>query len=228
MILLSNISFNGLVNAIWKMIKFLIAAFVRFLNSLADEEAEPMMEEEEKEIINDDMRMEEVAGEPSEFMLLLSEILYYAAVIVMISAIIALVIYSLYRLYRYFYQKKFSVSKEEEIEFISPFQKENMSIYENRKTSKRKFFAIFTKTNNEKIRKHYYKAIVNHAKSEEVLPYLAPIQLSKYAFTSDNPIIKETSDPKKETELTNLYEKARYSDEECSKAEVQSVKNLLK
>jgi hypothetical protein len=210
------------------MIKFFIAAFVRFLSSLAEDETEPIMEEEEKEIINDDMGMEEVAGEPSEFMIFLSEILYYAAVIVIITAIIILIIYSLYRLYRYFYQKKFSVSKEEKIEFISPFQKENTSIYENRKTSKRKFLAIFTKTNNERIRKHYYKAIVNHAKSEEVLPYLAPIQLSKYAFTSDNPILKETSDPDKESELTNLYEKARYSDEECSKTEVMSVKNLLK
>lgn len=55
------------------------------------------------------------------------------------------------------------------------------------------------------------------------MKYNTPADLSQYAIVADN---QKTEELKKEKEasLTDLYEKARYSKEECSKEEAQSVR----
>lgn len=77
------------------------------------------------------------------------------------------------------------------------------------------FIKTFSLSNNEKIRKYYYKAVIHNLSTKKITKDMTPSQLSAIVNADQADL------------LTSYYEKARYSPWECSHEEVQSVKNLL-
>lgn len=207
----------------------LLIRLMRYLLSfLRFEEPADMSEPEEEE----QMTVEDYPiPEPSRLMEIIQEIFQWVAAILVIASIIALIMYSLYQIYQYFYQKSEGEVKDK-IEFLSPFtQKER--IKRQRETMFRK---LLGRSNNALMRKFYAQAIsASLAPNTRLDKSLTPTQLS--GFIVPDPV--EASDtlteeaqvmtPKnKKKQITEFYEKARYSNEECSKDEVQFFKKLLK
>lgn len=230
MLISSQFSLKGLLDAIWGLIKPILKAFFGYLANLPKEPAGQKKVKEE--VVNNygSALIEEIPKKPSKILIAIGQFFYNFVIVASIAALILLFLYGIYRLYKYFYEKKFEPKKKEEKkEFITLYEDEELDSKDQEViTTKRRFLGFLFKSNNDKIRKHYYKAIVNNTKQKEKLRYLVPRQLSKYAFTQDNPIMKEETDQEKEARLTELYEKARYSNKECSKEEWHSVKNMLK
>ena len=80
------------------------------------------------------------------------------------------------------------------------------------------------------IRKSFAKAVSVNTKGNKALSAsLTPSQLSEYAIgqTRISSSLSAEEDRKKEL-LTSFYEKARYSDQECTRDEVKQVKEILK
>lgn len=164
-------------------------------------------------------------GETSWIMELLSRIVQWIATILIIASITALILYAIYRLYRYFYLKSEGTLKDE-VEFISPYTKREWMKRDKKKAQQK----LFGRSNNHMIRKSFAKAVSTNTKGSKTLSAsLTPSQLSEYAIgqthISSSP--SDDEDRKKEL-LTSFYEKARYSDQECTKDEVKQVKEILK
>ena len=157
-------------------------------------------------------------AEPSKFM----EITDHIASVVFIGIFIAIIIIFLgkefYKFYQFYYKKKVRDIGADKIEVALPLEKSRIKFFGQQGTSRKGIFNLFGLSDNDRIRMHYRKAVQKNARLEKELKYKTPSQLSEYALSS-----KEKS-----AALTALYEKARYSHEECSREEVQSVKNLLK
>jgi hypothetical protein len=164
--------------------------------------------------------------DPSPIMEILSKILFYASVVLLVIALVAGIIYLLYSLYKRFYAKKADDSRDKS-EFISPFADKSRLRREKFSLHKKFRFAL-GKTNNEKIRKHYYDAIAANADSDLLSGAMTPTQLTGYAFGKESKSKKRVLGEEKQKELTQLYEKARYGREECSKHDLGRIRKMLK
>jgi len=162
--------------------------------------------------------------EPPQILRLLIELRDTVLTVAIFVGILVLLLYLLYKGYQYFYAKKDSIIRDR-IEFINPFKKKEPT----KRKEKRTFRSIFTHTNNDMIRKHFYKAVISSIPSDtEQLPKaLTPSELSEFAIKGDKSEIATTAIEKRKL-LTTYYEKARYSNEECNREEVETVKNIAK
>ena len=163
----------------------------------------------------------------SALMILISNIIFNVTKVLIVILIVALISYGLYMIYRMYYQRTRLVNTDEKIEVISPFEKKNIGLADTRGTRKN-IFGLFGRSNNEKIRKQYKRAIQKNSSEDKKLMYYTPSELSPYAVTTEKKLAEKVEKSEKEKTLTTLYEKARYSQEECSKEDFQSVKNILK
>ncbi|GEM_PF-3004019 len=159
---------------------------------------------------------------------------YYAtrimlALLITVASVIIIksIIYLCIRFYKQFYRKKAS-NAENQIEFIPPMKEKKKAETRNKKVSVNIFRSLFVKSNNDRIRKYYYKAVAEHASKETTLEYLTPTQLSTYALASADKQAKRGYMTKNGAKVTDLYEKARYSDKECTSMEVQELRSLIK
>jgi hypothetical protein len=202
---------------------------IRFLISLIRfEEPEYIPEPEEEE----QMTVEDYPiPEPSRLMEIIQEILQWVVTIFVITFIIALIMYTLYQIYQYFYLKSEEVMKDK-IEFLSPFTQKERIKWERGKM----FRNVFGRSNNALIRKFFTQAVTANLKPDIKLDRsLTPSQLSNIILpipsdaTTPSAKDNQTMEHKiKKKQITEYYEKARYSNEECSKDEVQFLKKLLK
>jgi hypothetical protein len=207
----------------------LLIRFVRYLLSfLRFEEPMDISEPEEEE----QMTVEDYPiPEPSRLMEIIQEIFQWLATILVIVSIIALIMYSLYQIYQYFYRTSEEEGKDK-IEFLSPFtQKERI-----KRERGKMFRKLLGRSNNAQIRKFYAQAI-SASLTLDTRPdkSLTPTELSSFIVPDPaeaaDPLAEEVQvmKPKhKQKQITEFYEKARYSNEECSKEEVQFFKKLLK
>ena len=147
--------------------------------------------------------------------------------IALIAGAAALVIYGLYRIYKLFYDKK-NISSRDSTEFISPFDKREKLHKATERKDYSRFFVVFSRSNNDRIRKLLFNAVKAQKKESRLTNTLTPVQLSEYALTGQ--IGRSLDSPVKEkvTELAAYYEIARYSTYECTKEDVSQVKNILK
>ncbi len=216
MLAFSRISLQGLGRLLIRIISWIL----RFLFSLFHASPE---EPEETQFDYDSPMITDGSGAENVFFQILDTLLKIAVVL----GIIAVIFYGLYRIYQMFYRKK-KVHESDRVEFISPFDRKSQIKKEGHKNRVIWQRIRFGQTNSEKIRKLFYKAIISHAKPDQITDNLIPEQLTKYALKPQHLLSENTADAKKEWELTALYEKARYGREGCSKEEVQRVKELLR
>jgi hypothetical protein len=159
-----------------------------------------------------------------EFVYRITVITFSAAIAVLVAS---LLFYGLYRVYKLYYKLRETNDSDEQVEIISPFSKSGLNLFEEFMSRHKKFGNLFAKSYNDKIRRQYMKAIQKHTKEDQILKYDTPAQLSQYAVDQDEKQA-EAAKKEKENNLTALYEKARYSNEECSREDDQAVKKLLK
>lgn len=206
----------------------LIIRLLRFLFSLLRfEEPEDILEPEEEQMAVEDFPI----TEPSRLMEIIMEILQWVAIILVIALIVALIVYTLYQIYQYFYLKSEDKTKDK-IEFLSPFLRKERVKREHKKIIRR----LFGRSNNALIRKFFTQAVTANLTSDTKLDKsLTPSQLSNFILPSTNkataPLPGEGQTVEQinaKKQITEYYEKARYSNEECSKDEVQTLKKLLK
>ena len=130
--------------------------------------------------------------------------------IAVVIALIALTIYALYRFYKWFYSRKPETISFDEFEETSTFMeaKEKASI-------KRDFFwSRFRLTNEKKIRRIYKKRLEIPMRKQEIIK------------VSDSPKeILEKMPSEGLENLTELYEKARYSNQPITKEEVKRAES---
>jgi hypothetical protein len=221
MLLFSSLPLGNSLTALVKLIVRLISGFFSLFHK---EQPEQVIEEipvpEETPMPN------KLPATDSSYLLeLFSKIFEWFATIITIAGIVCLLLYAIYRIYKYFYLKSEEVIKDK-VEFISPFIK----IERLKKVRKERLHTIFGHSNNAIIRKYFFKAVSLNIDSHTDLPKsITPAELSEYAIGKAGS--KETAAPEEEEkrqQLTTYYEKARYSNEECTKEEVQRVKNILK
>ena len=162
-------------------------------------------------------------AESSRLMEILSAIFQWIFTIVFIIGAVALILYLIYRIYQHFYLKGEGVIKDE-VHFLSPFEKK-----EKLKQKPKPFqpnFHLLGKSNNITIRRHFAKAVLANAGSNlKPLESLTPSQLSEYVVGQNQEYSSEEND---RILVTNCYEKARYSNQICSREEVQLIKRIVK
>ena len=163
--------------------------------------------------------------EPSRIGELISQYVGYVLIAISLMIIALFLYYKMKQFYRFYYARKVQKSGEDTVELILPLKKERTGIHNGKKPKTKGFFRRFALTNSDRIRKEFKKAIQKNTCLEGNLQYHTPSQLTEYIILKEE---LRNDDPKKKKLLTTLYEKARYSNMECSKEEVQAVKNLLK
>ncbi len=226
MLLFSLLPLGGVLTTLRKV----LVGILRYLFSLFSfKESENILPPEVSEY---PLAMEDLpVTEPSRFMELIMAVLQWVMIIFVIALVVALLVYALYQIYQYFYLKSEDEVKDT-IEFLSPFSSKERVKREPKKSIR----GLFGRSNNAQIRKHFTLAVTSSLTPNTKLEKsLTPSELSSVILSSSSkpsaPLEEEGQaleqiDRKKQ--ITEYYEKARYSNEECSKDEVLRLKKLLR
>lgn len=161
-------------------------------------------------------------AEDSPLLLIIYKVIEWLLFILAAIALIILITYFIYKLYRYFYKRSKNEAADY-VEFLSPFAKKEAS----NKASSRSSMKIFGHSNNAKIRKLFYKSVSSSVKDSTALSKnLTPSELTKLL---DLGALSEATGAYDEQrkQITEYYEKARYSNLDCSKEDVKQIKQLL-
>jgi hypothetical protein len=165
--------------------------------------------------------------ESSEILGVIFKIVEWLFLILLAVAMITFISYSIYKICRQIYQHYYKKSDNkvlDQVEVLSPFSKNKASKNVPYELSKKQF----GHSNNAKIRRLFYKAISTSVKDEAKLQRdLTPSDLAEMVKLSSKSIDPETSSDYRNL-ITKYYEKARYSNVDCSKDEVKRMKQLLK
>ncbi len=162
-------------------------------------------------------------AEPSRLMEILSAIFQWTIIIALIIGAIALIFYAIYRIYQHFYLKG-EEAIIDEVHFLSPFDKKEKMKHKPKPSTLH--FHLPGKSNNIAIRRHFANAVLTNAGPElKHLESLTPSQLSEYVVGQEQ---DNSSEEKDRLLVTNCYEKARYSDQICTREEVQFLKKIIK
>ncbi len=163
------------------------------------------------------------AAKFSPLLQLIFRIIEWLILILLVIAILLLVTWSIYKIYQYFYRRNKN-EIQDRVEFISPFTKKEAY----KKASSRISIKRFGHSNPAAIRKYFFQAVSSSVDRNTYLQKdLTPTDLTgliKSPSLSDTP----DSSAKQRQLITEYYEKARYSNHDCSKEEVKRMKNLLK
>lgn len=228
MLLFSRIPSGGLLrflgNLIVRFLRFVLSGLAR--KPQVDEE---IIQEEPEENPYAYPYGEMAPPQPSEFWIAVSKIIITTCMVLVCALVAALIVYGFYGLYRMYHTKK-APQVTDKPESEATFLKTDLAIggIGGFNALRRRLMNLLGGSNNDKIRKHYVKAIQKNTDPNKTLKYKTPEELSKYAVESSEPQSDLQLQKQKETAITSIYEKARYSNTECSKEEVQTVKELLK
>ena len=223
MLLFTKFPLGKILAQLWNIVRYLIIKFFSLFHG-SDEEIPPIPETTE-----DTMNLPPFSFEgdekPSLFWQLLQEFMMHLLTFLFVVGVIALAFFLLYKIYQHFYKTKMNYLKDK-IEFLSPFDKKE-SIAKDAKRNKRNLFFRLGSTNKDKIRRLFYKAVLHAYSTDKISPDDTPIDLSTTIFSKDTTTTSKEEVAKKAAQMTAFYEKARYSNEECTKEDVINVKKLL-
>lgn len=193
-------------------------AFIRFLVSFLPQTQTPQdvpQQTQQSTQSAESMLKNLLPGKENPIVAFIEEIFIYVVNIGVVIAIIAIICYGLYLLYKTFYAN--SSSTNETKEFISPIVKVDKA---NRNLNPfRRFIDSLNVSTNDKVRKIYYKKIKKLMTLGLKISNETASEISSLASISINKDISE---------LTTFYEKARYSNIEVSKEELNKLKDLEK
>ncbi len=189
------------ITSAWSLILMGIRAFFSLFNHDAPPSEDSLPPEDIQPSGRDDMGGLP-AGESSPFWEFMSVILIGAVAI----GVVAAIIYAAYRFYRWYYTHRVKTVTADEYEETTDYMEE--SAVKPPKTGS--FLDLFRLPNDKKVRKLYYKKLSGPMKEGRVV---------KPSDTPEEVLVKM---PKAGIEtLSEVYEKARYSNEEITKEDVK-------
>lgn len=204
------------LNRFFDQLKLMLVAFLRWIESLSSTSddttaiVETVVETQDNTM---SIMTEETAASP--IMAAISEFIMHLLTVILVLAAIAAVIYGIYVLYqRYngFFRGKRSARKVvEETDVIE-------NIETGKRRSRRLNFALHHPP-EDRLRRLYYKKVQKSVKKEKIHPAMTPDELTK----AMNP-----ADPDAALKLTQLYQKARYSDLDISSVDIENAKNAAR
>lgn len=129
------------------------------------------------------------------------------------TAFIILLIYLIYRGFKALMKRY--LPKSDAIEYTETIYKAYKKGNTNKRNNNTSLFTF--KTNNQKIRKIYFKKIKDYKDSQiEITPYDTPGEINKKILAKTNDSVDT---------LTDVYEQARYGEDELTKNDVQKAKD---
>ncbi|BCJ93473.1 hypothetical protein acsn021_10420 [Anaerocolumna cellulosilytica] len=246
MVLFQYIPLNKLIILLKEIVLSIIKSILSFLKQF--EGAETIPEQNSNDAPIDFSVFIDKEQVPSPFWEFFQKIITGFITFSVFAFVIGLVIFSLYKLYRLFYERKYTFLTDK-TEFISPFDQKESLGFPTIKTFLERFRPAYGSAPRERIRKLFFKAVSSSTAYEEIKNSMTPKELSKIAlgaqkeytlFTNKNQGQKKISYPNGVESLTNYakgespqkqltyyYEKARYGKEACTKEDLQRVKSLL-
>lgn len=169
-----------------------------------------------------DKALELPPGETSLFWEILSKILMYAGYLAIGIGIIAAIVFLCFQIAKGFHRNTRTASTDHK-EFISPFTIKKEKAHVSRKESRHTFF-LFASV-KDKMRRHFYQQIKPKVDSRTA-PYLTSSQLTHSVDDSGSGLLKEHHNEDDLKKLHLLYDKARYSNQECTKEDYQQIKQI--
>lgn len=144
------------------------------------------------------------------FVEIIEKIVRYFFVAAIIIGLIALVVWLVFKLYSIFGDKK-SGRKNTVAEFISPVKTDKIAREKLDRKSKSPV--------QNKARRYYKKYVIKNLANRELSQAKTPYEISKHLGIDNN-----LSDG----EIRRIYEKARYSNQVCTKEEIKILKDYIK
>ncbi len=210
---------KSVLTAVGSTLLFLLRAFF----GLFSNEAVPEAADETAEQAADSSAMDFFSTqnpETSPLMLVLEKIFIAAGVIFIIAAVVSLLVYLLLLFYRYYYGR--NQDSRDTSAFLSPFDKREHIIHKDFDASiKHRHFSVF-RTKSEKIRYIFMQAVQTRHK-DDIPKYKTAYELLQYEEESHSLIRSEL-----DKMLASLYNKARYSREECTSDDVHLTRVLVR
>lgn len=154
-------------------------------------------------------------SEESAFWSVLEQIMVYLVIGVLVIAIIALIGWLLYKMIRAFYAQKQHTN--DTIEFLNPFDKKEKAERMEDPTSMTFWERLFGTDPNQRVRKAWYKIV--RTRLPEVAAPMSPGEITQGMSQTD-------AERRSAAGLQAFYEKARYSNQECTKDDVAAAKQL--
>ena len=151
------------------------------------------------------------------------EKIWNVCVVILLCFVIFLIVRAIVRFLKRF-RKNFNkaVSLDgDQIEYIRPGETRN-SVYEKDKDNPLK---RFSRSPKQKIRRMYQKTIQSGRGAKNIRESHTPEELEKTSLSSDTAMDSTSS---ARMQMHELYEKARYSNDECTKEEVSKMKEQLR
>ena len=144
------------------------------------------------------------------FVELIEKLIRYFFIAAIIIGVIALLIWLVFKLYSVFGEKK-NGKRNTVAEFVSPVKTD--------KTARQKLYRKNSTLLQNKARRYYKKYIVKNLANKELSQAKTP-----YEISAQLGLDKKDGDG----EIRRIYEKARYSNQECSKEEIKAIKEYVK
>lgn len=144
------------------------------------------------------------------FIEIIEKIIRYFFIAAIIIGAIALVVWLVFKLYSIFGEKK-SGKTNTASEFISPVKTDRVARERLERKSKSPV--------RNKARRYYKKYVLKHLANKELSGAKTPSEISKHLGLDKNI---------GDSEIRRIYEKARYSNQECTKDELKALKEYVK
>lgn len=207
---------NKLLPGIGAAFMFFVNLIVRFLRLFFSKEKADESSNVEPELGNINPDMSQFGeSETSIIWKFLEQIMVYVVIAALVIGIIALVGWLLYKMIRAFYAQK--GHSNDTVEFINPFDKKEKVERVDDPTALSFWERLFGSDPNQRVRKSWYKT-VRHRLPDVSAP-MSPGEISEGMSQTE-------SERRAAAGLQTFYEKARYSNQECTKDDVAAAKQL--
>jgi hypothetical protein len=246
MVLFQYVPLDKIISLLKEIVLSIIKSIVSFLRRFGGGETIP--EQKSNDVPIDFSAFPDKEQVPSPFWKFIQKLISGLITFGVFAFVIGLIIFSLYKLYKLFYEKKYTFLTDK-TEFISPFDKKESLGFPAIKTILGRFRPAYGSAPGERIRKLFFKAICSNTAYEEIRDSMTPKELSNFAlgvrkehilFTNAgheqekvassigvDSLIDSANGETPEKQLIYYYEKARYGKEACTKEDLQKVKSLL-
>ena len=207
---------NELLPGLGALFMFFVNLLIKFLRLFFSKEKYDQGTDEphEPENMNPDMSGFGEA-ETATFWQVLEKIMVYVVIVALALAIIALIGWLLYKMFLAFYARKRHES--DTIEFLNPFDKKEKAERVSDPSALTFWERLFGNDPNQRVRKSWYKTV--KTRLPEVSAPMSPGEISEGMSQTE-------SERRTAAGLQAFYEKARYSNQECTKEDVTAVKQL--
>lgn len=221
MIGLQQLPMGKLLEGFIRVLQTILGGIISFLFSLIKKEAAV---EQSEPIEQGEMPPMDV-GEASLLIQILEEVIKTAIFLLVVIGVVYIIVKLLYQMYQRFYEQQVSVTDESEFLWGNIQVKERVGKIRRKKTGQA------GGSTNQKIRRMYKKYITRQLGKKIAVPaFMTPTELEEFVAE------QKTTGQERKAEVDSgqvrqrleIYQKARYSQWECTKQEMDDMKQHIR